>query len=67
MTIIKQPASLEKRLVEELNPKPRLLFRFRDLDHYTLVKSAADHSGLTLNGWICQATLSRARADLDLK
>jgi uncharacterized protein (DUF1778 family) len=42
-------------------------FRFLDEHHDELVRRAVKHSGLTLNGWIVQATLDRARRDLGLE
>ena len=67
MILKKQPSTLEKMAMENFSPKPRLVFRFFDLEHYNLVKSAADRAGLSLNAWIVQATLARARADLEIK
>ena len=36
-------------------------FRFLDEDHDDLVRRAAKHSGLSLNAWLVQSTLDRAR------
>lgn len=47
------------------NPKaPRTVFRFRNMDHYQMVKECAANAGLSINAWIVQLTLATARRKL---
>jgi predicted HicB family RNase H-like nuclease len=63
-TITKKKKST-KKLAVSASQHIRTMFRFSDATHHSLVKSAADKLGLSMNSWLIQATLKQARKDLD--
>jgi hypothetical protein len=46
------------------NDRPRTQFRFKDLQHFNLVKKAVNRSGLSMNGWLSRVTLEAARREM---
>ena len=43
--------------------RPTAFLRFTDREHHDLVLKCARQAGLSINGWICQATLRAARRE----
>lgn len=55
-----------QKKVRIVSDKPKTQLRYANQEHYDLIQQARKKSGLTLNGWIVQATMRQARAELGL-
>ena len=57
-------ANAKARKKTQKKKPPTIQFRFQSAEHHALVKQAADLAGLSINGWMVQVTLDRARQAL---